>query len=343
MTKARPVTWPELLDFQFRIVGRRQAVRNGVTGSAVGRRIRSGAWQRLHRGTYATFSGVPPREARLWAALLRAGSGAVLSHETAAEVHELIDKPAARIHITVPISHDPARRTPIRGVTIHRSRNVASEPLPPWQLPRTPIAETVLDLIESAKTTDDAFALLARAVGRDFVDAAMLRESLSARKRMRRRPWLLEALTDVADGVMSPIELRYVRDVERAHGLPSARRQTRRELDSGVRFLDNFYEAYKLCVEIDGRLHPSARAEMAGCRPRQRQPVPRRRANHTPRPPARDDRPLRAGRETGHAIQKARLGWQRAAAMRPRLRRQASAISAGPGKFTNLPTAAPSS
>jgi hypothetical protein len=257
MTKPRPVTWPELLDFQSRIVGRRQAVGNGVTGSAVGRRFRSGAWQRLHRGTYATFSGVPPRQARLWAALVRAGSGAVLSHETAAEVHELIDKPAAKIHITVPISHDPARRGPIRGVIIHRSRNVASQPLPPWQLPRTPIAETVLDLIESAKTTDDAFAWLTRAVSRDLVHPAMLREALKARKRMRRRPWLLEALTDVADGVMSPIELRYVRDVERAHGLPSARRQVRRELDGGVRFLDNFYEAFKLCVEIDGRLtHP---------------------------------------------------------------------------------------
>jgi hypothetical protein len=74
---------------------------------------------------------------------------------------------------------------------------------------------------------------------------------------MRRRPWLVEALADVADGVMSPIELRYMRDVERAHGLPSAKRQARRELDGGVRYLDNFYEAFRLCVEIDGRLtHP---------------------------------------------------------------------------------------
>jgi hypothetical protein len=85
----------------------------------------------------------------------------------------------------------------------------------------------------------------------------MLREALAARKRMRRRTWLVEALTDVADGVMSPIELRYVRDVERAHGLPPASRQARRELDGGVRYLDNFYEAFRLCVEIDGRLtHP---------------------------------------------------------------------------------------
>jgi Transcriptional regulator, AbiEi antitoxin len=257
MAKPRPVTWPELLDFQSRIVGRRQAVRLGVSQTAVVRRTQSGAWQRLHRGTYATFTGVPPREAVLWAALLRAGPGAVLSHETAAEVHRLIDKPAAKIHITVPASHDPARRSPIRGVIIHRSRNLASEPLPPWQLPRSPIAETVLDLVESATTTDDAFAWLTQAIGRDLVNQPMLAAALATRKRMRRRPWLVEALADVADGVMSPIELRYVRDVERAHGLPSAKRQARRELDGGVRYLDNFYEAFRLCVEIDGRLtHP---------------------------------------------------------------------------------------
>ena len=257
MAKPRPVTWPELLDFQSRIVGQRQAVRYGMTRAAVGRRIKSGKWQRLHRGTYATFSGVPPREATLWAALLRAGSGAVLSHETAAEVQELIDKPAAKIHITVPISHDPARRAPIRGVIIHRSRQIASEPLPPWQLPRTPIADTVLDLIESAATTDDAFGWLTRAIGRDLVTTGMLTAALAGRKRMRRRPWLVETLADAADGVMSPLELRYVRDVERAHGLPPAKRQVRRDLAGGVRYLDNFYEAFQLCVELDGRLtHP---------------------------------------------------------------------------------------
>ena len=257
MAKPRPVTWSELLDFQSRVVGHRQAVRHGVTEAAVARRTKSGAWQRLHRATYATFSGVPSRDARLWAAVLRAGPGAVLSHETAAEVHRLIDKPISKIHVTVPAQRNPARRSPIRGVVIHRSRNVASEPLPPWQLPRTPIEETVLDLVESAKTTDDAFAWLAQAIGRDLVSTGMLSAALAARKRMRRRSWVLEALTDVADGVMSTIELRYVRDVERAHGLPQARRQARRELDGGVRYLDNFYEAFKLCVEIDGRLtHP---------------------------------------------------------------------------------------
>ena len=81
----------------------------------------------------------------------------MLSHETAAEVHGLVDKPSRKIHITVPASHDPARRGAIPGVVIHRSRNVVSQRLPPWQLPRTPIAETVLDLVAASESFDDAY------------------------------------------------------------------------------------------------------------------------------------------------------------------------------------------
>ena len=50
----------------------------------------------------------------------------------------------------------------------------------------------------------------------------------------------------------------YVRDVERAHGLPLARRQARRRHGSGNRYLDNLYEEYGLCVELDGAAaHPA--------------------------------------------------------------------------------------
>jgi hypothetical protein len=94
MTDPRPFSFADLLDFQARVVSRSQILDHGLSGNAVSRRTKSGNWQRLQRGTYATFSGVPPREACLWAAVLRAGPGAVLSHETAAEVHGLADKPS---------------------------------------------------------------------------------------------------------------------------------------------------------------------------------------------------------------------------------------------------------
>jgi len=46
--------------------------------------------------------------------------------------------------------------------------------------------------------------------------------------------------------------------VERAHGLPAARRQAKRRHGSGHRYLDNLYEGYWLCVELDGvAAHPA--------------------------------------------------------------------------------------
>lgn len=187
MADEYPITWGELLDFQSRVVSCRQALGHGMSRDAVSSRSQSGAWQRLHRGTYATFSGVPPREAQLWAAVLRAGPGAVLSHETAAEVHGLIDKPSTMIHVTVSADRNPAKAGTIRGVVVHRSRRVVSQALPPWQLPRTPVAETVLDLVAASASFDDAYSWLSRATGRRLASAGMIREALAARKRMRWR------------------------------------------------------------------------------------------------------------------------------------------------------------
>ncbi len=52
-------------------------------------RIRSGRWRQLHPGVYATFTGGPGHAAQLWAAVLAAGPGAMLSYETAAELLRL--------------------------------------------------------------------------------------------------------------------------------------------------------------------------------------------------------------------------------------------------------------
>jgi hypothetical protein len=54
----------------------------------------------------------------------------------------------------------------------------------------------------------------------------------------------------------SALERNYVHGVERAHGLPTARRQAKRRLGSGTRYLDNLYED-GVCVELDGlAAHP---------------------------------------------------------------------------------------
>jgi very-short-patch-repair endonuclease len=190
--------------------------------------------------------------------VLWAGPGAALSHETAAEIHRLIDKPIGPIHVSVPAGRHPGRRRRIRGVVIHRSRCLVPQWQPPWQLPRTTVEDTVLDLVAEAQSFDDAYGWISAAVGRRLTTPELLSKALAGRSRIRWRSWITAALADAADGVHSPLERNYVHGVERAHGLPTARRQAKRRHGSGTRYLDNVYDEYDLCVELDGlAAHPA--------------------------------------------------------------------------------------
>jgi len=240
---------------QSGVVSRQQAVTAGLPPSVIDNQLRYGRWQRLHSGVYATFTGPTDREAELWAAVLRAGPASALSHHTAAELHGITQERAGLIHVTVP----PGLRVqPISGVVIHRT--VTSYRLGPAgnQLPRTPVPETVLDLTQASRRLDDAVDWICKGVGRGLTTPDLLVTAVQARKRVRWRADLLRALGDVTDGVRSPLEHRYVRDVERAHGLPSAVRQAPVCVDGRTIYLDNLYEEAGVVVELDGAAyHPA--------------------------------------------------------------------------------------
>jgi hypothetical protein len=249
----------QCLEAQAAAIARRQGQDVGVDPETMRTRVRSGRWQRLQRGVYAAFSGDPARETVLWAALLRAGPGAVLSYQTAAERHGLIDEPSAIITITVPASRHPAQ-VKIPGVAIHRSDAILRTRHPAMLPPCTRVEDTVLDLIQSAPTFDDAYAWICRAVGRRRTTADRIRQALDARKKMRWRRELVVALGDVSEGALSLLEYRYVHRVERPHGLPSARRQVRISQRTGNRYLDNLYEQFRVGVRSTGprRIPPTS-------------------------------------------------------------------------------------
>jgi very-short-patch-repair endonuclease len=238
-------------------IARRQSAEVGIGQDRMRNRMRSGRWQRLQRGVYAAFSGEPSRETVLWAALLRAGPDATLSHQTAAERHGLIDEPSSLITITVPASRHPAQAK-IPGVTIHRSDAILRTRHPAMLPPCTRVEDTVLDLIQLAATFDDAYAWICRAIGRRRTTPDRIRIAMAARKKMRWRKEIAAALGDAADGALSVLEYRYVHRVERPHGLPVARRQARIRHGTGNRYLDNLYAEYGVCVELDGTAaHPA--------------------------------------------------------------------------------------
>jgi hypothetical protein len=215
-------------------------------------KIRSDRWQRVYPGVYATFTGVPGRGARLWAAVLSAGPGAVLSHETAAELLKLTDKPAETIHVTVPRERHVAA---VSGVSIHRSGRAVEAVLRHSNPPRTRVEETVLDLAQSAADFDDVCGWVTRAFARDLTDEERLRAAMRQRTKLRWRAELGELIVAAASGDHSVLEFRYERDVERAHGLPEPARQAPFTDPSGRRGRrDRLYRGYSVLVELDGRL-----------------------------------------------------------------------------------------
>ena len=54
---------------------------------------------------------------------------------------------------------------------------------------------------------------------------------------------------------MSPLEHRWVRNVERPHGLPAAQRQVRVMRDARLQYLDNLYDEPGIGVELDGQAY----------------------------------------------------------------------------------------
>ncbi len=231
---------------QSGVVTLRQLTGCGFTEAAIRAKIKAGKWQRLGWSVYWTFNGPPTRAAQLWAAVLAAGDGAVLSHESAAELCGLIDNCHDPIHVSIPFGR---RVSALPGARVH-TRRMLPRSQPARLPPRTTVEETVVDLTQAAHSLDDAIGWLARACARRLTTPARLAEAMARRRRLRWRSALEEALDEVATGCHSVLEVRYLRYVERAHNLPVGQRQRHRRST----YSDVEYEEYGLNVELDGRI-----------------------------------------------------------------------------------------
>jgi hypothetical protein len=262
VNSAIPRSLSEQARWQAGVITRKRALDCGVSLDALRWKIKSGAWRQVYPGVYVTFTGPLTRDAQLWAAVLAAGPGAQLSHETAAEIHGLTDRRSPIIHVTIPANR---RVQPPRGVAIHLSSHLATG----WRFargipPHTFVDETIIDLVDAAALRDDVVAYVTGAFARNVTSEERLRKEIAARKRLRWRDDLDEIVPQAAGGTHSVLEYRYDRDVERAHGLPAASKQvlfTKPDGTKGRR--DRSYEKYGLIVELDGkRYHPEERRRL---------------------------------------------------------------------------------
>ncbi|ACQ78901.1 hypothetical protein Bcav_0639 [Beutenbergia cavernae DSM 12333] len=141
---------------------------------------------------------------------------------------------------------------------MHRRRGL---PEPQGTPARTEPAVTAVDRVDRAHHADDVVGILTETV-RAGVDPERILEAVAARSRMRHRRLVLDVLAAAVAGVESPLEYRYHRDVERAHGLPTSRLQVREVVGGRWIRADVVYEEYSMRSELDGELgHPGGRTD----------------------------------------------------------------------------------
>jgi hypothetical protein len=179
-------------DLQNGVLTRSQAWSAGITDQVTATNLRRGRWQRLHPGVYATFSGVPAEECLLWAAVLRAGPRAVLSHQTAARLWGLSGPASAAIHVTVPRG-SPVTAAP--GLIVHCTQRVAAARHPTMTPPGPRSRRRPSTWRNAAATAEDAAAWMLRAVASRRTTPEQLAAAPGRRRRIRWRAEVSYALT----------------------------------------------------------------------------------------------------------------------------------------------------
>jgi hypothetical protein len=241
---------------QAGLVTRAQAQAAGLGGEGLRWALRSQRWVALHPGVYLTTPGRSDWEVRAVAALLHVGAPVALAGASAALAWGLERREPASVHLVVPSRRRASTRP---GLIVTRSRRF-SQRVDELAWPhRTTVEHTVLDLGLGAPL-DRVLALASRACAQQLTDEVRLALALEARRGQTHRGLLLECLADIGAGAESAAEVRYIRDVERAHELPTAVRQH----DLGDRRrCDNLYVDEQVVVEVDGRLaHDGWRARV---------------------------------------------------------------------------------
>lgn len=236
-----------LANAQAHVVTREQVLGLGLSRHTVARLVDEGRWQRLAPGAFVVHSGTIEWESLAWAGVLLGGSGARLGGTAAAHAHRLLEDAPLPVEVLVPHGSPARSRSLWRFV---HERPGARDHRCTGSPPRILVPDTVLDLCEGAspRAIED---WVTRAVQNRLTTPQHVQRALDRRSRHSRRSLLTELLREVAEGAESPLELRYLRDVERRHALPNGKRQ-RRTASPGRR--DVLYRQYGLIVELDGRL-----------------------------------------------------------------------------------------
>jgi very-short-patch-repair endonuclease len=229
------------------VISREQLLALGFTERAIEWRLAKGRLFVLHPGVYAVGRREVSRDGHLIAAVLAAGPGAALSHDTAAEVWEIRGQ-MKKIEVSVPSSRNP--RLP--GITVHRRARMQTTSR--RGIPITTPAQTLAD-IASRLDDEQLERTVDEAINRDLVEPDSLRLELDGIPNTRRLRTLLDDQAFVVTDTI--LEQRMAKIAARA-GLPPPVTQAH---VNGYR-VDFLWPDLGIVVEADSlRFHRTARQQ----------------------------------------------------------------------------------
>jgi hypothetical protein len=181
---------------QHGVVTAAQLLSCGLTRTAIRGREQAGALHRLHRGLYAVGHAALREDARWAGAVLRGGTGSVVSHESAAAV-ELLLPVTEPLHVTR--TGTRGRRLP--GLVVHEGTVLPDEVKHVRGIPITVTTRTLLDLGDR-RDPRPASTATGVALDRGLVTVPVLRRAI-AEARGRHGCRVLTELLDAMDAGMS--------------------------------------------------------------------------------------------------------------------------------------------
>jgi hypothetical protein len=222
---------------QHGVVSRAQLVALGLSGQAIDRRVHARRLHVIHRGVYAVGHSVLTLEGRWLGAVLAGGTGAVLSHASAAAAWDLRLVGSGAIHVTIPSHAGRRRRT---GIKVHRSITLTPEETTTHRgIPITTPARTLIDLSRTLKGRPLEHA----------IDRADQRRLISFTDLQRANSASVQAVLARYSPAptRSELEERFLKLCD-DHGIPRPETNTRIE---GIE-VDFVWRDRRLIVEVDG-------------------------------------------------------------------------------------------
>lgn len=248
---ARAAVVRPLAEMQDGVLSRRQVLALGLTRWDISAEVRAGRWRQHHRQTICVHTGPLSERARLWHAVIEAGTRAALDGTGALLAAGLKGFDVDLIRVSVPRG---AKVLPSPVSSVRQTRRLRPDDLVRTGIPRvkTPIAAIRAALW--AISDRQAALLLTMTVQQRLATAEQVAQALLDVRRDKRRRFLEKVMLDLLGGAESLGELD-VGQLCRRRGLPVPDRQVLRRTKDKRYYLDVFWSVYRLVLEVDGIHH----------------------------------------------------------------------------------------